>query len=393
MKFKRLIAVMLVVALAIAPMSNVNAASDFRLKNYTTIAQAADSARAEMVKHTANITAYIKSEKSNPVAVFEQFEDEVMKETDNLDEGDYLRWDINREYPAYSYKKVVQGTKTYYYYIFKIEYQYLTTLEQKKQVEAKVKEIIEGFGFTSETTDYEKVKAIYDYVCSHVKYADDTEDDLVYTSWSALFQGKAVCQGYAQLIYRMLREVGISTRVIAGTSYSGVNHGWNIVKLGSYYYNLDATWDAELYQQGSGYRYFLKGDNFKQHTRLDTYSTDDFYAQYPMSANDYGAGTLALSQQSAKSAFQVIKPKFKSVTRKSIRLARVASAKKYQIKYSTTKKFKKNIKTVTTKKTTYKLKKLSKHKNYYVKFRAYTYIGGKKVYTQWSKTKKIKKQK
>lgn len=364
------------------------------LKKYTSVIEAAESARTKMVNHESNISVYIKSANSNPVEVFEEFENELMKETSKGDEGDYLRWDIDREYPSYSYKMAKSGKTVYYYYNFRIEYWYLTTLEQKAQVDSKVKEIIAGFGFTTETTEYEKIKAIYDYVCTTVTYADDIEKDIVYTSWSALFNHQAVCQGYAQLMYRMLKEVGISTRVIPGNGKgSDIMHGWNIVQIGEYYYNLDATWDAECYAAGKGYNYFLKGDNFKDHVRLDDYKTAEFYAQYPMSANDYGTGTPILSVTSQKSSFNVIKPKFKKVSRKKIKLIRVANAKKYQIRYSLKKNFKTGTKTVTTKKITYKLKKLKKKYRYFVKFRAFTRIDGEKVYTQWSKIKRIKKVK
>lgn len=77
----------------------------------------------------------------------------------------------------------------------------------------------------------------------HVTYAQSLDDEIVFTAYSALYNGEAVCQGYAQLIYRILKQLGISVRVIPGYGKDKtVHHGWNIVKLGDYYYNLDATW-------------------------------------------------------------------------------------------------------------------------------------------------------
>ena len=366
--------------------------SPSKKRKYKPVSEAADIARERLRNHEAYISAYVKSDNSNAVEVFEQFEEELLKETSRGDEGDYMHWDINREYPSYNSRIIKEGKKRYYYYNFKIEYWYFTTLEQKIQVDNKVKEIIAGFGFTEQTTEYEKVKAVYDYVCSNVKYSENLDKDIVYTAWSALFQKEAVCQGYAQLMYRMLKEAGISVRLIPGYGKGmDIMHGWNIVKIGDCYYNLDSTWDAEYKTAGKEYAYFLKSDNFLYHTRLSDYNTDIFYSEYPMAEGDYGSGMATLSAKSRKAAFRVIIPKFKKISRNKIKLVRVADAKKYQIRYAADKKMKKSAKSAFTKKNSYKLKKLKKDKKYYIKFRAYKYIDGKKIYTQWSKVKKVKK--
>ena len=362
-------------------------------KNYKSISEAATEVRNRLLNHNEKAVAYVASTSSDYLSVFNLLQNEIFKETESPDTGDYMRWDIDREYPSFRCKTKKSGKTTYYYYTFSFEFSYFTTLEQKRQVTERVNEIISGFQFTSETTDYEKVKAVYDYVCEHVRYAHDENLDIAYTSWSALFYGEAVCQGYAQLMYAFLKQLGISTRLIPGHGMnSDVNHGWNIVKLGEYYYNMDSTWDAEYAAIQKPYEYFLKGDNFKAHTRMEEYSTPEFYLQYPMAANDYGSGDAVKSLNSKKAVFSVIKPKFKSVSRKKVKLIKVAGAKKYQIKYSTDKKLEKSNKTVTTKNTTYQFKKLKKNTKYYVKFRAYTKIDGIKTYTAWSKIKTIKKK-
>ena len=361
-------------------------------KNYKTVSEAAVQVRNKILEHSEKASAYIVSTSSDYLKIFETLQDEIFKETDSADTGDYMRWDIDREYPSFKCKVKKSGKTTYYYYTFNFEFVYFTTLDQKHQVSEKVDEIINSFNFTLETTEYEKVKTVYDYVCENVSYAKDETQDIVYTSWSALFQGEAVCQGYAQLMYAFLKRLGISTRLIPGYgANTNVNHGWNIVRLGNYYYNIDATWDADYAAAKRPYEYFLKGDNFAKHTRMEEYTTAEFYLKYPMAANDYGVGKATESLNSKQAVFSVIKPKFKSVSRKKVKLIKVAGAKKYQIKYSTDKKFKKGNKTVTTKSTTYKFKKLKKDTKYYVEFRAYKKISGVKTYTRWSKIKKIKK--
>ncbi|WP_026669960.1 fibronectin type III domain-containing protein [Butyrivibrio sp. AE3006] len=65
----------------------------------------------------------------------------------------------------------------------------------------------------------------------------------------------------------------------------------------------------------------------------------------------------------------------------------------YQIQYSSDKKLKKKVKTVTINnpnKGTKKISKIEQDKNYYVKIRSYYKVGSKIVYSKWSKVKKIR---
>ncbi|MWC30332.1 transglutaminase domain-containing protein [Paenibacillus sp. MMS18-CY102] len=86
---------------------------------------------------------------------------------------------------------------------------------------------------------HEKVKAIHDWVVERVEYDTSLQR---YTAYDALVNGKAVCQGYALLMHRMLEKAGFEDKIAEGTVQSG-NHAWNLVKLGGNWYHLDATWD------------------------------------------------------------------------------------------------------------------------------------------------------
>lgn len=92
----------------------------------------------------------------------------------------------------------------------------------------------------------------------------------------------------------------------------------------------------------------------------------------------------------------VKKPTLKSVKNQAgkkakVTIKKVSGATGYQIQYSTNNKFKKSVKTVTTKKTTATLSKLKKGKTYYVKVCAYKEDStGEKVCGQYSKVLKVK---
>ena len=168
---------------------------------------------------------------------------------------------------------------------------YRSTPEQEAQVDAAVQELLKQLD-VSKASDYEKVCAIYDYICENITY-DWTGyilgDEMIYTAYAALIRKSAVCQGYASLFYRLALELGVDTRVISGSSRKQ-SHGWNIVRLDGKYYNLDCTWDAVNAQNDDPYGYFLRSDaNFSEHDRNDTYNTEQFHKNYVMSDKDYDA--------------------------------------------------------------------------------------------------------
>lgn len=89
--------------------------------------------------------------------------------------------------------------------------------------------------------------------------------------------------------------------------------------------------------------------------------------------------------------------KVKKVSKKSkkykvlIKYKKVTKAFKYEIQYSTSKKFKAGkTKTKRTKKTKYTITKLKNKKTYYIRVRAYRYQFGERVYGKWSKVKRLK---
>lgn len=147
-------------------------------------------------------------------------------------------------------------------------------------------------------SEAKKITKIHDYICNRVDYEYNSKEEQIYTAYGALCTGKAVCQGYAVLFYRLCKEAGLSVRIISGTGNGGP-HAWNIVRIGSKYYNVDCTWDG---QDAATYNEFLlKSEaDFRDHTReswpvagshcLD-YTSAEFNAQYPMTEKSWDEST------------------------------------------------------------------------------------------------------
>ena len=163
-------------------------------------------------------------------------------------------------------------------------------------------------------SEAKKIIKIHDYICNNVDYAYNSTEEQIYTAYGALCTGKAVCQGYAVLFYRLCKEAGLSVRIISGTGNGGA-HGWNIVRIGSKYYNVDCTWDgqdADTYNE-----YLLKSEaDFRDHTReswkvadshyLD-YTSAEFNTQYPMTEKSWDESTTYAHSEEATSGAVTLK--------------------------------------------------------------------------------------
>ena len=353
-------------------------------KQYLTINQAGDVARKKALLHNSNIQLYIKTTESSANVVFEKIRKRMIRETSDSNSGDYMYWNFKSSSAKYYYNTVVNDGKKYYYYDFRLNIKYRITLKQQNQVDKRVKSIIKKLKPKKKTSDYKKVKKVYDYICKSVTYAKNTSKGINYTAYAALFNKEAVCQGYALLAYKFFKELGLETRLIPGYS-SNQLHGWNIVKVGKYYYNIDSTWDATYLKNNYKYHYFLKGDKFKNHKRFKQYKTDTFYGKYLMAANAYGSGKAKMCKKSQICEYAMKQGKVLSFTDNTLKFEKLAKKSKYTVEYSVNKKFKSG-QTVTTTGNTVQLNNLENDKVYYVRYRGTKKIKGKLRKTNWSDT-------
>ena len=250
---------------------------------YENESEASAELREDMKERKSSSAIGIKG-KTNQEGLHQVIGELIEKATEHTgkpDEGDYILF----QYSSYKGKASTQisGVSP----VVEIEYDlsYYDDAEQEAEVDKKVKEIMENLDLESKM-DYEKISAIHDYICDNVEYEAAVDDnDIKRTAYGALIEGRAVCQGYSVILYRLLLEAGIDNRIIFGDGLSpdGTTgpHTWNIVKLYGKYYYIDITWDDAL----GGHDYFLvpAGAGFEdEHKADDKYKEDSFTERYPM---------------------------------------------------------------------------------------------------------------
>ena len=215
----------------------------------------------------------------------------ALEETEKPTEGDYIRY----QYGGYEITSQYEQVGEAYTYTVSIVPDYYMYLVHEEAVTARLRDVFETFSFDETTSDYEKIRTIYDYVCSHVRYDQvhkgSDSDRMRSTAYAALIWNTATCQGYCALLYRMLREAGIPCRIVTGLAQTGAGeefHAWNIAALDGVYYALDATWDANL-PPGTPYTYFLRGTaGLTDHQPGEAFLESAFRKAHPMAQQDYG---------------------------------------------------------------------------------------------------------
>lgn len=120
------------------------------------------------------------------------------------------------------------------------------TIAKLKAVNLKVEEIVSEI-IKPGMSNIEKEQAIHDYVVNNTSYdydnyIEETVPEDSYNAYGVFFNKVAVCEGYAEAVYRLLNEAGIENTVITGIS-NGVDHAWNLVNIDGKYYHLDATYN------------------------------------------------------------------------------------------------------------------------------------------------------
>jgi len=161
----------------------------------------------------------------------------------------------------------------------------------------------------SNPTTYDKVKAIHDYVCENVTYADGNISIREYQTPYSFFNDvdgdskmETVCAGYAKVFKLLCGKYNIPCILVSGegvnSSGSREPHMWNYVKLSGNWYAVDCTWDDQDKSNKLLDDYLLAGSdtvdvNFSKesfsstHISSGVWSNDESYSfTYPSLSSD-----------------------------------------------------------------------------------------------------------
>lgn len=180
------------------------------------------------------------------LAMHQRLPDYIIQYTGNTSA---LQSDINQvitnifdldDYLHYSSKSYSYSAKGYVDNVtITFSFSYWENQSQANLVDTTVDDILKNI-ITADMNDFQKEKAIHDWIVLNVSYDNGKTQHSAYAALVAPFQ--AVCQGYSLLGYKMLSKAGIPVRIIEGTANKEA-HNWLQVQLDSTWYHLDITWD------------------------------------------------------------------------------------------------------------------------------------------------------
>ena len=149
----------------------------------------------------------------------------------------------------------------------------------------KLDEVIKSLNLDGKS-DYDKFKAVTNWIVSNVRYDEDNETKYQHDLTGVVLDGLAVCDGYAGTFYYMANAVGLNALFEDGiTNSNRIRHAWNLVQIDGTYYYVDPT-NAYFKEDGEPGRELLLGQKylFSLYTPDNT-TIEDIYKN--ISQDDY----------------------------------------------------------------------------------------------------------
>ena len=148
-----------------------------------------------------------------------------------------------------------------------------------RNIKNKVNTIIESFNFTENTTEYEKIEKVTEYVLKNMKCDQGKLNEIISSEGEGkattldfdINYGYGVCHWYSILEYTLLKLVGIDAYYVEGYAIFSENdspgsHAWNMVRVDENWYGIDSLWidddnndpTTPEYKNSIWRRYYLK---------------------------------------------------------------------------------------------------------------------------------------
>lgn len=258
--------------------------SDFTEDNiYSDLESLSQRLEKEIQKGSESFTIYLKDLDADAIGQINESVEGIYGSGNSYAVSEFL---------GNTYKKVTITVKHSVNYYAKQAYLEQTpipdTEPKAKELYKAIKHILDT-QITENMTDYQKELALHDYLTTHCKYSENTEqsaDSDIYRAYGALVNQDAVCNGYAEALQLLFACVGIESKFVVGTA-DGVDHAWNLVKLDDRWYHLDATWDDPIPDLGEKvvHTYFNVTDEIMMQNH--TWNQSNYPKAYSMEANYY----------------------------------------------------------------------------------------------------------
>ena len=160
--------------------------------------------------------------------------------------------------------------------------------DRYQEATKKLDEVIRSLNLDGKS-DYDKFKAVTNWIVSNVRYDDDNETKYQHDLTGAVLDGLAVCDGYAGTFDYLANAVGLTALFEEGIGNDNrIRHAWNLVQIDGIYYYADPT-NAYFKEDGEpgsevlyGQKYFFSLYTPDSTTIKDTYkiSQDDYLKEH-----------------------------------------------------------------------------------------------------------------
>lgn len=127
------------------------------------------------------------------------------------------------------------------------------------------------------STDIDKVKFVHDWIIYNVndgskKSNVNSSNGYYHVAYAAVVDKLGVCAAYADTFTYCMQKLGIPCTSVSGTTWNGVSHRWNLVKVGGDWYECDVYWDDLITKSETDFTYTCFMQTTASLKAYDTYN-------------------------------------------------------------------------------------------------------------------------